>query len=294
MAQPALPLPPAALAARVGSGAAPGGSLEPFLTMGAGVRAELDRMLGPEWSWEDKRVLDFGCGVGRVLRHFTPEAERAEFVGCDIDEASIAWVQRHLCPPFDAFVNPERPPLELPDESFDLVYAISVFTHLSDSWSAWLWEMHRVLKPDGLLIATVLGGGMSREIAYEPWDPDRIGMNVLGRHRPWSEGGPSVLISEWWLRAHWGRIFDVLKYRAVDEPGQDFVLLRRREAQVSPRELEHPEPGEPRELAAVRHNVSQLHREARQLRASFEGSLSWRLTAPVRAAARRVRTRIGR
>jgi SAM-dependent methyltransferase len=294
MAHSAPPLPPAALAARVGSAAGAGGSLEPFLTMGAAVRAELDRMLGAEWNWEGKHVLDFGCGVGRVLRHFASEAERAEFVGCDIDQPSIAWVQRHLCPPFQAFVNPEMPPLDRPDESFDLVYAISVFTHLSDSWSAWLLEMHRVLKPGALLIATVLGGGMSRQIADEPWDPDRVGMNVLGRDRPWSEGGPSVLISEWWLRAHWGRVFEVLRYRAVDESGHDFVLLRRREVQVSCEELERPEPDEPRELGALRHNISQLHRESQRLRTRYEGSLSWRLTAPLRAAWRRVRSRIGR
>lgn len=294
MAQPVLPLPPATLAARVGSAAGPGGSLDPFLTIGAAVRTELDRMLGPEWSWEGKRVLDFGCGVGRVLRHFAREAPRTEFVGCDIDEPSIAWVQRHLCPPFQAFVNPETPPLALPDQSFDLVYAISVFTHISDSWSAWLLDMHRILKPGGVLIATVLGGGMSQDIAGESWDPDRIGMNVLGRHRPWSEGGPSVLISEWWLRAHWGRIFEIVRYRAVDVSGHDFVLLRRREAHVTPAELERPDPEEPREFAALRHNVDQLHRESQQLRSAFEGSFSWRVTAPLREASRRVRSRIGR
>ena len=113
-------------------------------------------MLPPGWTWDGKRVLDFGCGVGRILRHFAPEAGVAEIVGCDIDEPSINWLDRHLSPPFRVFVNGEAPPLGQPDSSFDLVYAMSVFTHITDDWSSWLLELHRILKPDGWLIASIL------------------------------------------------------------------------------------------------------------------------------------------
>ena len=80
-----------------------------------------------------------------------------EFYGCDIDAESIEWIVEHLSPPFMAFQSDEMPPLALGDESLDLVYACSVFTHIADLWSAWLLELHRVLKPGGLLIATFLG-----------------------------------------------------------------------------------------------------------------------------------------
>jgi SAM-dependent methyltransferase len=310
-----LPLPPLELADRVGAVSGSDRSLEPFLEFGRSGRAVLERALPEDWSWEGRRVLDFGCGAGRVLRHFAPECAEAQFVGCDIDGPSIAWLQGHLCPPFEAFVNAETPPLAQPDASFDLVYAISVFTHITEEWSEWLLEFQRVLKKDGLLVASVLGGGMSETTAGEPWDPDRIGMNVLDRSKPWSHGGPNVLISEWWLRAHWGRIFDVLNYEAVGRGGQDIVLLRRRHVGVTREELERPEPGEARELEALRHNVSQLHRQSGWLRAQLEhdrtvreeelGALrsraeaaeamiesvrrsrSWRLTAPLRRAAQR-------
>jgi len=303
-----LPLPPLELADRVGAVSGPNGSLEPFLAIGHGVRALIESVLPEGWSWEGRRVLDFGCGAGRVLRHFSPESANAQFVGCDIDAPSIAWLQEHLCPPFEAFVNAETPPLAQPDASFDLVYAVSVFTHVSDEWSGWLLDLHRVLKEDGLLVASVLGGGMSEEIAQEPWDPDRIGMNVLGRSKPWSKGGPNVLISEWWLRAHWGRIFEVLHYKEFGQGGQDVVLMRRRPVRASREELERPERGEPRELESLRHNVHQLHRESAGLReaerwaraelareraelASITGSASWRLTAPLRRARARLRER---
>jgi len=260
-----LPLPPVELADRAGTPSGADESLEPFLSVGLYMRGEIERLLPDGWSWTGKRVLDFGCGAGRVLRHFLPQAGNARFVGCDIDAPSIAWIEEHLSPPFEAFVNSEAPPLaQQPDSSFDLVYATSVFTHITDEWSGWLLDLHRVLREDGLLIVTVLGRGASDQIAGEQWDADRIGMNVL---QQWSIGGPKVLISEWWLRAHWGRLFTVMRYEPASAPGlHDLVLLRSRLVNATREELERPEPGEARELDAVRHNVRQMHREARLLR----------------------------
>ena len=63
------------------------------------------------------------------------------------------------------------------------------------AWAAWLVELHRILAPRGLLIASFLGEGMSQVIAGEPWNPERIGMNVLNAHYGWDIGGPSVLMS---------------------------------------------------------------------------------------------------
>lgn len=80
-------------------------------------------------------MLDFGCGAGKVLRQFAPEATVADFTGCDIDAPSIDWLQRNLCPPFNAFRCSEAPPLPQPDGYFNLIYAISVYTHLTGHWA---------------------------------------------------------------------------------------------------------------------------------------------------------------
>jgi SAM-dependent methyltransferase len=175
-------------------------------------------------------VLDFGSGAGKVLRHFAEEARVAEFHGCDIDGPSIDWLRRELCPPFHAFRNEEEPPLPVPDESYDLVLALSVFTHLTKTWKDWLLELHRVLRPDGLLIATFLG-----KAAYEAFTGRRyrerwIGMKVMNRRQGWELGGPTVFHSERWLREHWGRAFDFVELRQGANPGEHgVVLLRKRE-----------------------------------------------------------------
>jgi SAM-dependent methyltransferase len=185
------------------------------------------------WTWSGKRVLDFGCGAGRALRHFVSEAGDAEFWGCDIDAQSVAWINASLNPPLRAFVNDEQPPLPRPDDSFDLIYALSVFTHLTDTWSAWLLELHRVLAPRGTLIASFLGAGMIEAVADEPWSEDRIGMNVLNAGRSWDRGGPSVLLSPWWIREHWGQAFEI--ERIDDRPSR-----RRRVSLSRDRSRIHP------------------------------------------------------
>lgn len=101
-------------------------------------------------------VLDFGCGSGRILRHWKPFTG-ARMHGTDYTPHLIAWCQRNY--PFARFaVNPLDGPLPYPDASFDFAYAWSVFTHLSEELGDyWIGELARVLRPGGLLLATFHG-----------------------------------------------------------------------------------------------------------------------------------------
>jgi len=148
--------------------------------------------------------------VGRTLRQFAAEAEDAEFWGCDIHEPSVAWAREHLCPPFRVFRCEPEPRLPQADGYFDLIYAMSVYTHIVDHWAGWLLEHRRVLAGDGLLLVSFLGEGMIEPIAGEPWQERRIGMNVLRSGVSFDRGGPNVFHSPWWLRARWGRAFDIV------------------------------------------------------------------------------------
>jgi ubiquinone/menaquinone biosynthesis C-methylase UbiE len=70
--------------------------MQQYEAIGASLRTLIDHALGSDWDWDGRRALDFGCGAGRVLRHFAGEAEAGEFWGCDIDDASIAWLRQRL------------------------------------------------------------------------------------------------------------------------------------------------------------------------------------------------------
>jgi SAM-dependent methyltransferase len=277
-------------------------------------------------------VLDFGCGAGRTLRQFVDDANAAELWGCDIDDASIGWMQAQLGPKVHAFRNAEAPPLPQADDFFDLIWAMSVFTHITDHWSAWLLELRRVLRPDGLLLASFMDGPMFEWALKEPWEEDRVGMKIRRPARNWSEGGPLVFHSRWWLTEHWGRAFDILAVRpgvsrdelpesTLPEPPvtHGFVLMRPKPDELGIEDMKRVPSDEPREIQALEHNRRELCEEMVQLRReadeqvreaerrsaeadrrrreaegmtdSILGSASWRLTAPLRAARRRLRRR---
>lgn len=285
------PYPPLELAHRVLSLDGRGDPIAAYEELGAQTKTALLDLLGADWSFDGTRVLDFGCGAGRTLRHLLPEAEAgAQLWGVDIDAPSVAWIERNLCPPLSVRRCAAAPPLDFESGSFDLAWAISVFTHLTDESVPWLLELHRLLKPGGLLVATYMNAGHSQLFAGEPWDEDRVGMNVLRHDQPWDAGGPMVLISDWWMREHWGRAFDVLRVAPVH--GQSWALLRRRDVRLTPEQLTAP-GADPREHRALRHNLRQVQRELElahgpteaATRREYEESRSWRLTRPLRAAA---------
>ena len=286
----------------------PGGTdpVRAYLDGGVHHRGVIESLLPDDWTWPGKRTLDFGCGVGRIMRQFEPEAGEAEFWGCDLDRPSIEWGQRNLEPPFHFFVSDDEPDLPQEDGYFDLVYAFSVYTHLTDNWAAWLLEHHRVLADDGLLLVTFLGEGMTKALVDEDWAEDRIGMNPLLYGNSWALGGPIAFNSEWWIRAHWGRAFEILSFsphEGGDPPhGHGIVLMRKKPVEITVEELKALEAAEPREILALQHNVEQLRDDTLRLReayaaaerrivderarvlAEIEASASWRLTAPLRAA----------
>ena len=252
-----LPIPPPLLASRIG------GPYADYRQIGDQQRAFIESMLPEDWSYEDKTVLDFGCGTARTLAAFTAEAQTGQFVGCDIHTDSITWANEELSPPFEFFLCGESPPLEQPDQRFDLIYAMSVFTHITYQWGAWLVELHRVMRPGALAVISVLGPAMAPQILERDWD-ERIGMAMVDLDKDWSIGGPSVLLAEWWVREHWGRAFEVLRFQHADPAdgaGHDLVLLRRREAPVTPAMLADIASDDPRELAAMQWSLELLARQ---------------------------------
>ncbi len=256
--------------------------------MGPETRSALLALLPDDWSFAGKRVLDFGCGTGRTLRHFVQEAHDGEFWGADVNPTCVAQVEAELCPPIHALKCEIDPPLALEVASFDLVWAISVFTHLTANSIPWLLELHRLLKPDGLLIATYAGRWNSDYVTPEPWDEDRTGMK-----QGWERGGPTVLMSDWWVREHWGRAFEIVHIEPKIH-NMSWALMRKRDVELTVELVERP-ADDPREYQAVKHNLEQVQHEleiaqavcakiVRDVRQEYESSLSWRVTKPLRRA----------
>jgi len=147
-----LPLPPAAARA--------GYPVDDALYLDMG-RADYEQIIGIIDQYGSRRagldVLDFGCSSGRVLRHFEPHRlnDGWRLYGVDIQALMIEWLRRNFPRDYCVFVTSVMPHLPFPDQSLDVIYGLSVFTHIKFMWDAWLMELRRVLRPGGLLIQTI-------------------------------------------------------------------------------------------------------------------------------------------
>jgi len=173
-------------------------------------------------------VLDFGCGCGRVTRYF------ADFDGAvsgsDVNIKAVDWCRDNL--PFGSFLqNRLAPPVDFEDASFDLVYAFSVFTHLTaDLQLSWRDELRRVLRPGGRLLLSTHGRSylprlddaeraqFDRGELVVRW-ADLPGTNLCSAYHPEQD-----------LRETFARGFTFLELDpegARGNPTQDLVLLQR-------------------------------------------------------------------
>lgn len=101
-------------------------------------------------------ILDFGCGVGRVIRYWH-KLRGSQIYGTDYNQELITWCEENI--KFAHFqTNQLSGPLDYEDGKFDFIYALSVFTHIKEeNQIMWMNELTRVLKPGGFLLITVHG-----------------------------------------------------------------------------------------------------------------------------------------
>lgn len=224
-----LPVPPATLRERVHG--------QPdeatFRQSGQRIALELIQLLGLTPDSED-RVLDFGCGCSRIARHLASYSPGLTITGIDIDEQAIAWNQAHLSE-IAQYVTVTEPPVPLPQESFDIIYGVSVFTHLPlDLEIRWLNELKRLLKPGGQLALTVHGSDLA--MSSLSWLNRRRfhrhgHLYVEGKGTPGLPGfyQTSFHDAEYVKRA-WGRQLGFTDIRVLDKAighHQDLVICRR-------------------------------------------------------------------
>ena len=165
------------------------------------------RILGESGSTlqEMSRVLDFGCGSGRMIRWLKPFAESCEIWGTDISSEHIYWANTYLNPPFNFATTTTIPHLPFEDKYFNLIYAGSVFTHIDDLAIAWLLELRRILAEDGMAYITI---------------HDRHSIELLNRIPIWKKSWVTKSVNE-----------NTLYQKYKDEFGV-FTIFRGPESQV--------------------------------------------------------------
>jgi ubiquinone/menaquinone biosynthesis C-methylase UbiE len=190
-----LPIPPAHLWLGYGQ------TVELYLGSGQRHVSTMCQLLAEAgWSFHPGgRVLEFGCGAGRMTRWLIDHAATCEIWGTDISAKHIVWCQQHLSPPLHFVTTTTLPHLPFEDHAFGLVYAGSVFSHLDDLADAWFLELRRITRPGGLLYITVmdqnsiqllttprwkgfwLAQALPRQPAYQAFIRERFGMFTIGR-----------------------------------------------------------------------------------------------------------------
>jgi SAM-dependent methyltransferase len=158
----------------------------------------------------DARVLDFGCGWGRLTRMLARDIAPGRLYGCDPSQDILGVCRATRVPARlarSAFL-PERLPF---DEPFDLAFAFSVFTHLSEpAHQRALDALHAALAPGGVLIVTV------RPTAYMPdgGAPYRFVPHAADPSHPQYEGGEMTygesVVTLPYVRERWSDRFELL------------------------------------------------------------------------------------
>jgi ubiquinone/menaquinone biosynthesis C-methylase UbiE len=180
------------------------------------------------------KVLDFGCGCARLLRAFHYQATPSQkLYGTDIDTEAIEWCRSKYFKAAEFSLNTETPPTQYEDNLFDLIYGVSVFTHLPEVMQhGWLKELQRIAKPGGYVLLTTNG-----ETHFENV-PEECRQAAMEKGFYYYQVGTTKGLPDFYqvtyqmphyIRDCWSHYFDVIdiKVRALDNH-QDIVLCRKR------------------------------------------------------------------
>jgi SAM-dependent methyltransferase len=198
-----------------------------FYQSGLGVAENAAELLeSNELSMDSFRsILDFGCGCGRILRHWRDLP--ADIQGVDYNPYFVDWCANNLTfASFERNLADRR--LSYDDGAFDFIFAFSVFTHLAeDVHDYWLREMKRVMAPEGILLMTVHGSQYLDWLG--PQERRRFDSGELVIQNAGFSGANicGVFHSERYIRETLAQGFDVVDLAPGAMRKQDGVLLRK-------------------------------------------------------------------
>jgi len=178
-------------------------------------------------------VCEWGCGPGRIIRHLPPLLPVGSRVfGTDYNAKTIEWCSANL-PQVTFRLNGLAPPLPFSTGELDMLYAVSVLTHLSEEMHlSWMAECERVVRPGGLILLTVHGDRSTAGLSKQERATYEAGRLVVrGKVK---EGSRTFVAfqSPRFMREVLLRNVDVLLHNPPDAPKlagpQDVYLVRTR------------------------------------------------------------------
>jgi SAM-dependent methyltransferase len=176
------------------------------------------------------RVLEWGCGPARVIRHIhSTFGSEAEVYGSDYNRDTIGWCNQNI-PGVVFSVNGLHPPLSFGEGFFDFIYSISVFTHLSEPVGLeWVTELHRVMRSGAIAVISANGDSLLDKLLPEELETYKSrGVVVRGKVQ---EGKKMFFAvhSPAYVREILFKSFEVLEFAPGEFPytGQDLWILRK-------------------------------------------------------------------
>ena len=144
---------------------------------------------------DDSRVLDIGCGYGRLPHALRRNGFAGTYLGIDVLKKHVRWCSKRLGEPRFRFrhadiknerYNPSGSlavgDLDLGDERFDVIVAFSVFTHMwPEDVEAYFRLASSVLAPDGRLAATFF---VLDHVWHRLADEDRVALKMPFEREP--------------------------------------------------------------------------------------------------------------
>jgi len=181
---------------------------------------------------KNKKILDWGCGPSRIVRHFPKLiGNGCEYFGTDYNKKTIDWCKKNIK---GVAFNHNSLEAKLPyqDNYFEVIYGISIFTHLSEKLHYdWYNELYRVLSPNGIMVLTTQGDNFKIKLTdSELVSYDKNELIVRGQvkegHRTYSAFHPKEFMKTLFknvtiLEHIEGKIENPIK------PPQDFWIIRK-------------------------------------------------------------------
>jgi ubiquinone/menaquinone biosynthesis C-methylase UbiE len=177
------------------------------------------------------KILDFGCGWGRIIRYFIKDISPENLWGCDpVPEMIQLCKEQNKCANFE-LIN-SNPPTSFDNNTFDLVYSFSVFSHLSEDFHfKLLGEIKRILKPGGIYMTTTRNRAFISECREFDNKNKSLSEYDAGlychhnfAHEKWPYWGESSIPKQY-VQENWTEEFTVLDY--IEDNFQNLIIIQK-------------------------------------------------------------------